>query len=226
MRRYARGPAIFALALAFNAALFFAVPFLQAAFNSPVTKKAAVDPLVERDVVLATPETPRPPEREIKEIRLEPVERPVAETRPTLPGGGLAIDLSPVGGEGSMALVSGGDRTGQVGSGTGGGTGTGSGNMVYEPGQTDTDARIAGPDQPPRYPPRAEREGVTGYVDLLFVVSEAGLATGITVLREDPQGYGFASAAIEAVRKLRFQPATLHKVPVKQKVRRRINFEL
>jgi protein TonB len=125
-----------------------------------------------------------------------------------------------------MALVSGGDRTGPLGSGTGGGTGSGSGNMVYEPGQTDTDARIAGPDQAPRYPPRAEREGVTGYVDVLFVVSEAGLATSVTVLKEDPQGYGFAAAAVEAVRKLRFQPATLQKVAVKQKVRRRINFEL
>jgi protein TonB len=124
-----------------------------------------------------------------------------------------------------MALVSGGDRTGPLGSGTGGGTGSGTGNMVYEPGQTDADARISGPDQPPRYPPRAEREGVTGYVDVLFVVTEAGLATSIVVIKEEPQGYGFAAAAVEAVRKLRFQPATLHKVPVKQKLRRRLSFE-
>jgi protein TonB len=125
-----------------------------------------------------------------------------------------------------MALVSGGDRTGPLGSGTGGGTGSGVGSLVYEPGQTDTDARISGPDHPPRYPPRAEREGVTGYVDLLFVVGEAGFATQITVLKEEPQGYGFAAAAVEAVRKLRFQPATLQKIAVKQKVRRRVNFEL
>jgi protein TonB len=97
---------------------------------------------------------------------------------------------------------------------------------VYEPGQTDSDARIRGPDHPPRYPRRAEREGVTGYVDLLFVVDESGFATGITVLKEDPPSYGFAAAAIESVRKLRFQPAMLQRIPVRQKVRRRVNFEL
>jgi protein TonB len=97
---------------------------------------------------------------------------------------------------------------------------------VYEPGQTDSDARISGADQPPRYPPRAEREGVTGYVDLLFIVNESGFATSITLLKEDPPGYGFGASAIEAVRKLRFQPALLQRIPVKQKVRRRVNFEL
>src|SRR5690606_10543721 len=179
-------------AFALNTVLFLVVPALQAAFRAPVKAERQVDSLAQREIELPPPRAERPPEREIKEIKLQPVAQAAPEARPTLPGGGLAIDLSPVGGEGAMSLVSGGDRTGQVGSGTGGGTGMGSGNMVYEPGQTDTDARIAGPDQPPRYPPRAEREGVTGYVDLLFVVSEAGLATGITVLREDPQGYGFA----------------------------------
>jgi protein TonB len=210
-----------------NTVLFLVVPALQALMHAPAAPPKPKEARVEREVQLAPPERAREPEREIREIKLQPAAQAAApEARPSLPGGGLAIDLSPVGGEGSMALVSGGDRTGPLGSGTGGGTGSGSGNMVYEPGQTDTDARIAGPDQAPRYPPRAEREGVTGYVDVLFVVSEAGLATGITVLKEDPQGYGFAGAAVEAVRKLRFQPATLQKVAVRQKVRRRINFEL
>jgi protein TonB len=226
MKRLTRVPLIFLIAIVFNAALFFIVPFLQAAFHAPTVEKKAEDSLVQRDVYVPLPDPAKPPQREIKEIRLQPVAQPVAESRPTLPGGGLKIDLSPAGSEGAMALVSGGDRTGPLGSGTGGGTGAGSGNMVYEPGQTDSDARISGPDQPPRYPPRAEREGVTGYVDLLFVVNESGFATQITVLKEDPQGYGFAAAAIEAVRKLRFQPAMLQRIPVKQKVRRRVNFEL
>src|SRR5206468_3153466 len=122
----------------------------------------------------------------------------------------LKIDLSLAGGEG-QSLVSGGDRSGPLGSGTGGGTGAGMGAMVYEPGQTDADARIVGPDQSPKYPPRAEREGVTGYVDLLFIVNEGGFAEQITVLKEDPASYGFAAAAIEAVSKLRFQPAMIQK---------------
>lgn len=224
--RLARRPALFLVALAFNAVLFVSVPLLQAAFRAPVAERAEPDSLVRRDLYLPPPETERPPEREIKEITLQPVSQPVAESRPALPGGGLAIDLSPVGGADAMELVSGGDRTGGLGSGTGGGAGSGTGNLVYEPGQTDSDARIIGADQPPRYPPRAEREGVTGYVDLLFVVNEAGFATQFTVLKEDPPGYGFAASAMEAVRKLRFQPALLQRIPVKQKVRRRVNFEL
>jgi protein TonB len=217
---------IFLAALAFNTVLFLIVPVLQAAFNAPVAAKEEADSLVQREVYLPNMDPVKPEQREIKEITLQPVSQPVAESRPTLPGGGLKIDLSPAGGEDAMALVSGGDRTGPLGSGTGGGTGSGVGSLIYEPGQTDSDARITGADQSPRYPPRAEREGVTGYVDLLFVVNESGFATQITVLKEEPPGYGFAASAIEAVRKLRFQPALLQRIPVKQKVRRRVNFEL
>jgi len=163
--------------------------------------------------------------QEIKEIKLAAVQTPnLTQGRPSSPGGGLKLDLSPAGGEGEE-LVSGGDRSGPLGAGAGGGTGSGMGAMVYEPGQTDEDARIVGPDQAPNYPPRAERDGVTGYVDVLFVVNESGFAEQISVLKEDPEGYGFASAAIEAVRKLRFAPAMIQKTPVRQKVKRRINFE-
>lgn len=225
-RPSARLVVIFLAALAFNTVLFLIVPVLQAAFHAPAVLTRDVDSLVQRDIVLPNQDPERPPEREIKEIRLQPVSQPVAESRPSLPGGGLKIDLSPAGASGDMELVSGGDRTGPLGAGTGGGTGAGIGSLVYEPGQTDSDARISGADQPPRYPPRAEREGVTGYVDLLFVVNESGFATQITVLKEDPPGYGFAASATEAIRKLRFQPAMLQRIPVKQKVRRRVNFEL
>jgi TonB family protein len=216
---------LFLAALVFNAVLFLIVPTFQAAFHSPAPQKAPNDTIVRE---LAPPEVQpeKVVQREIKEIQLQPVSQPsLTQNRPSAPGGGLKLDLSAAGGSG-LALVSGGDRSGPLGSGTGGGTGSGIGSMVYEPGQTDADARISGPDQAPKYPPRAEREGVTGYVDLLFVVNESGFAGQISVLKEEPVGYGFAAAAIEAVRRLRFQPAMLQKTAVKQKVRRRINFEL
>lgn len=226
MKRLSSIVPLFLAALLFNTVLFLIVPTLQAAFRSPSPAQAAADSLVQRELAPEVTRPQPPPPREIHEIKLEQVSQSVTEARPVMPGGGLKLDLSAVGGAGSMALVSGGDRTGPLGSGTGGGVGSGSGSMVYEPGQTDSDARISGADQPPRYPPRAEREGVTGYVDLLFVVNESGFATQIQVLKEEPPGYGFAASATEAVRKLRFQPAMLQKIPVKQKVRRRINFEL
>ena len=216
---------LFLAALLINLALYLAVPFMQALLRQKALAAQKKPQTIERELVFEQTQTEKFVKREIKEIKLQAVQSPnLTQGRPSSPGGGLKIDLSPAGGEG-QSLVSGGDRSGPLGSGTGGGTGSGIGAMVYEPGQTDADARIVGPDQSPKYPPRAEREGVTGYVDLLFVVNEAGFAEQITVLKEYPDGYGFASAAIEAVRKLRFQPAMIQKTPVKQKVKRRINFE-
>jgi TonB family protein len=215
---------LFLVALACNAVLFLIVPTLQAAFHSPVAKQAPSDTLV-RELAPPEVEPEKVVQREIKEIQMEPVSTPtLSQSRPSAPGGGLKLDLSAAGGEG-LALVSGGDRSGPLGSGTGGGSGSGVGSMVYEPGQTDSDVREMS-QQPVRYPPRAQREQITGYVDLLFVVNEAGFAVQISVIKEEPLGYGFAAAAAEAVRKYRFQPAMLQKTPVKQKVRKRVNFDL
>ncbi len=216
---------ILLVALLINLALYLAVPFMQAWMHQKALRNQKKSPVVERELVFEHQDVNKVVKREIKEIKLAAITPPnLTQGRPSSPGGGLKIDLSAAGGEG-QSLVSGGDRTGLLGSGTGGGNGNGMGAMVYEPGQTDDDAKIVGPDQTPKYPPRAEREGVTGYVDVLFVVSESGFAEQITVLKEDPESYGFATAAIEAVRKLRFQPAMIQKTPVKQKVRRRVNFE-
>lgn len=213
------------LALLINGALYFAVPFLQVALK-PDGQKPKMEKVMERELVLPTPPPEKLVRREIQEIKpvsVNPMDRPTP-ARPASPGGGLKIDLSPAGGEGP-ALLSGGDRTGGIGSGTGGGLGSGTGPMTYEPGQTDSDARPIGPDPGLRYPPRAERENISGYVELVFVVNEFGNVENITVVKEDPPGYGFATSAIESARKLRFQPAQLQKLPVRQHFRRRFTFE-
>lgn len=213
------------VALLINLALYLAVPFMQAWMHQRALQDQKKSKVVERELVFEHQDVNKVVKKEIKEIKLAAITPPnLTQGRPSSPGGGLKIDLSAAGGEG-QSLVSGGDRSGLLGSGTGGGSGNGMGAMVYEPGQTDDDAKIVGPDQVPKYPPRAEREGVTGYVDVLFIVSESGFAEQIVVLKEDPESYGFATAAVEAVRKLRFQPAMIQKTPVKQKVKRRINFE-
>jgi len=215
---------IFLVALLINLALYLAVPFMQAVMRQKALGQQKKPEAVERQLEFEPP-VEKVVKQEIQEIKIAAVQTPnLTQGRPSTPGGGLKIDLSPAGGEGEE-LVSGGDRSGPLGAGAGGGTGSGMGAMVYEPGQTDEDARIVGPDQAPNYPPRAEREGVTGYVDVLFVVNEEGFAEQISILKEDPEGYGFGNAAIEAVRKLRFQPAMIQKTPVRQKVKRRVNFE-
>lgn len=225
MNAFMRTLGVLVLAVAINGTLYLLVPWLQVRLNPPPVKPA--QEIVEREVIL----NPYQPENEVKrpieEIKPVSFERPekLTMTRPTAPGGGLKIDLSPAGGDGP-ALLSGGDRTGSIGSGTGGGTGSGIGQMTYEMGQTDTDAKTLGPDPTLQYPRRAQREGVSGYAELAFVVNELGMVEQVTVLKEEPTGYGFAQAAIESAKKLRFKPATLQKMPVRQNFRRRFNFEL
>ena len=215
---------LFLAAFVFNAVLFLMVPTFQAAFHTPLAKKAPGDSVVRE---LAPPETPpeKVVQRPIQEIQLQAVNPPsLTQSRPSAPGGGLKLDLSAAGGEG-LALVSGGDRTGPLGSGTGGGKGAGIGSMVYQPGQTDADAQPVGPNVPSVYPARAERENVSGFADIFFVVSEAGFATQMSVIREDPPGYGFAASGMETLRKMRFKPATIQNTPVKQQFHRVFTFQ-
>jgi TonB family protein len=225
MSSFLRTTGILVLAVVVNGTLYLLVPWLQVRLNPSQAKPA--QEIVEREVILNPFQPENAVKRPIEEIKPVSFEKPekLTMTRPTAPGGGLKIDLSPAGGDGP-ALLSGGDRKGGIGSGTGGGTGSGVGQMIYEMGQTDTDARLIGPDHTQAYPRRAQREGVSGYAELAFVVNELGMVEQVTVLKEEPTGYGFAQAAIEAAKKLRFKPATLQKMSVRQNFRRRFNFEL
>lgn len=224
MKSFARIAAALVLAILVNGGLYLLVPYIQV-----LIQRKAVKPNREKQVTVevatAPPEEQRTQRRTIKEIKTESYRPPsLATTRPSLPGGGLKIDLSPAGGAGE-ALVSGGDRTGGIGAGTGGGQGSGLAAMVYEPGQTDIDAKLI-KDADLTIPSRAEREGVSGYVDLTFVVNEAGMAEQITILKEDPAGYSFGTAAVDAIKKAKFKPAMFQKMAVKQRFKRRFTFEI
>ncbi|HKP95478.1 MAG TPA: hypothetical protein VJ385_06960, partial [Fibrobacteria bacterium] len=99
---------LFAAAAAVNLGLYLLVPYIQV-----LIAKNAVAPKSPKQVVTQLDFTPPAAEklvkREIKEIKTQSVSPPQPNpTRPTTPGGGLKIDLSPAGGEG-LALVSGGD---------------------------------------------------------------------------------------------------------------------
>jgi TonB family protein len=211
-------------AIAVNLGLYLLVPYIQVLIqknsNGPKSPHQVVT-----ELSFSQPPAEKLVKHEIKEIKLASLDPPQPNpTRPTAPGGGLKIDLSPAGGEG-LSLLSGGDRTGGIGGGTGNGTGNGMAAMTYEMGQTDTDAKIVGADPAPAYPPRAAREGVTGIVDLTFVVNEMGRVEQITIVKEEPNGYGFAGAASAQAKTLQFKPATLQKMAVRQRFKRRYTFD-
>lgn len=210
-------------ALLVNLGLYLLVPYIQVLIQQGA-KRPSAPATMTRELDFAPPPAEKLVKREIKEIKTASIDPPQPNpTRPTTPGGGLKIDLSPAGGDG-LALVSGGDRTGGIGSGTGGGKGEGMAAMTYELGQTDTDARPYGQDPPLGYPPRAEREGITGMVDVLLVVNELGMVEQVTPIKEEPSGYGFFNYCVDYVKKIKFKPATLQKIPVRQRFKKRCNF--
>ena len=78
----------------------------------------------------------------------------------------------------------------------------------------------------PKYPRaarRAEREAV---VELEFTVGVDGRATDIKVIKEEPKGFGFGEAAIEAVKRWRFAPAKKGGKSVPMRVKIPIRFTL
>lgn len=58
---------------------------------------------------------------------------------------------------------------------------------------------------PPAYPPDAEKEGLEATVSLQLDIDRQGNVKGVNVI--EPAGHGFDEAAIEAAKKLQFEPA-------------------
>ena len=79
----------------------------------------------------------------------------------------------------------------------------------------------------PKYPPQARRAQREGVVELEFTVGVDGRASDIKVVKEDPKGFGFGDAALEAVNKRwRFTPAKRGDESVPQRVKIPIRFSL
>ncbi|HMB01100.1 MAG TPA: energy transducer TonB [Spirochaetota bacterium] len=97
-------------------------------------------------------------------------------------------------------------------------------NIVFKANEVDKEARfISGPS--PDYPAEAEDAGITGIVDLLLVIDENGNVTSVQAVKEEPQGFGFADAAVNAARGWRFRPAEKNNIPVKMEYLRKVEFK-
>lgn len=78
----------------------------------------------------------------------------------------------------------------------------------------------------PEYPEAALRARIEGSVVLEFTIGIDGKATDIKVTKEEPKGFGFGEAAIEAMKKWRFTPAKKGGKSVPMRVRQTIRFSL
>ncbi|WP_266180120.1 energy transducer TonB [Dyella humicola] len=77
----------------------------------------------------------------------------------------------------------------------------------------------------PVYPPDARRERRQGWVDVTFIVQPDGSVAAASVADADPK-YVFDRAALSAVTRWTFTPATQDGTPVASEVRQRIEFRL
>ena len=78
----------------------------------------------------------------------------------------------------------------------------------------------------PKYPEVARRAEREGLVEVEFIVGADGRATDIKVIKEEPKGFGFGEAAIEAVKRWRFTPAKKDGENVPMRVKIPIRFTL
>ncbi len=78
---------------------------------------------------------------------------------------------------------------------------------------------------PPRYPYRAERKRIEGWVKVSFVITEQGTVQDAVVIDAQPRGV-FDMAALQAILKWRFKPRIRNGKPVATRADQIINFKL
>lgn len=96
-------------------------------------------------------------------------------------------------------------------------------NVVYEAGEVDEQAQVLREIQP-KFPEKAKKLGVSGYVKVLLVIDVYGDVAQAQVMTQDPAGYGFDVEALKAVRQWKFSPAQLGGYPVAQKATKEFRF--
>lgn len=198
-----------ALALLINSLFFLAVPLLDAMFSPvPSRETKTVESLIEVEVAHRS----KPPPKPQKIMRQLSQDLKTFKASPSAPGAakGLQMDLSLAGvGEGDGVAVG----------------GSGMANMVYDPSEVEDEAKVI-KEVTPSYPVRARREGISGYVRMYLVIDAHGNVAETQVLVVEPQGYGFETEAIKAMRAFKFSPARIKTVPVAQKATKEFVFDL
>jgi len=78
---------------------------------------------------------------------------------------------------------------------------------------------------PPVYPREAERQNISGWVDVEFTIAPDGSTQELVVRNAEPQRM-FDQAAIDAVKRWRFEPVKRDGAAVAQRAAVRIRFEV
>ena len=87
-------------------------------------------------------------------------------------------------------------------------------SIIFKEGEVDKPARIISSAKI-EYPASAADAGIGGEVELQIIIDESGKVIKAIPRSEDPRGYGFAQACMDAIFQYKFRPAMKENVPVK-----------
>jgi len=77
----------------------------------------------------------------------------------------------------------------------------------------------------PEYPPAAVRQGVEGFAEVRFTVTAKGTVTDVSIVESTPPDM-FDKAAIDAVRRWRYEPRTVDGQPTETQLQVRLQFRM
>lgn len=207
LAKYFRFPAAFVLSFVVSAVFFLAVPVLNALFfDKGVKAEKELDAVTEVEVLVSE----KKPEVKQKVIRtiVNPNPFKISANMGVSRSQNFQMDLS-------LAR-------GAAGDGVAVGTGSME-NVVYEAGEVDEQAQVLKEIQP-KFPERAKKMGISGYVKVMIVIDVYGDVAQASVMTLDPPGYGFENEALKAVRQWKFSPAHLGGYPVAQRATKEFRF--
>lgn len=207
LAKYFRYPIAFVLSFVVSAVFFLAVPVLNALFfDKGVAQEKQLDAVTEVEVLVSE----KKPEVKQKVIRtiVNPNPFKISSNMGVSRNQNFQMDLS-------LAR-------GAAGDGVAVGTGSME-NVVYEAGEVDEQAQVLKETQP-KFPERAKKLGISGYVKVMIVIDVYGDVAQASVMSLDPPGYGFETEALNAVRQWKFSPAHLGGYPVAQKATKEFRF--
>lgn len=207
LARYFRFPLAIVFAFVVNAVFFLAIPVINTLFfDKGVKTEKVLDAVTEVEVFVSE----KKPEVKQKVIRtvVNPNPFKISEHVGVNRSQNFQMDLS-------LAR-------GNAGDGVAVGTGSME-NVIYEAGEVDEQAQVLREIQP-KFPERAKKLGISGYVKVFIVIDVYGDVVQAQVLTQDPVGYGFDTEALNAIRKWKFSPAQLGGFPVAQKATKEFRF--
>ena len=207
LAKYFRFPLAFVLSFVLSAVFFLAIPVINALISDKGVKGEKELEAVTEVEVLVSEKKPEVKQKVIRTI-VNPNPFKITSNMGVSRSQNFQMDLS-------LAR-------GAAGDGVAVGTGSME-NVVYEAGEVDVQAQVLREIQP-KFPEKAKRMGVSGYVKVLIVIDVYGDVAQAQVLTQEPAGYGFDNEALKAVRQWKFSPAQLGGFPVAQKATKEFRF--